>query len=134
MDIITMARELGKALQQDERYLRLQIARQHNDEDAVLQDLIGKFNLRRMELNQLISSKEKDQQAVARLDGEIKSLYHAIMENEHMHAFEQAKGEVDQLMNFINQILMGSINGEDPDTIEESASCGGNCEGCSGCH
>lgn len=133
MDIITMARELGKEIQKDERYLQMQIARQHNDEDAVLQELIGKFNLKRIELNQLISQKEKDPQAVSALDTEIKSLYHAIMENENMRAFDVAKQEVDGLMNFINQILIGSVNGEDPDAIEPSQGCSGSCEGCSGC-
>ena len=40
MDIIAMARELGKAIQQDERYKRIDAAKKANDADSVLQDLI----------------------------------------------------------------------------------------------
>ena len=45
MDIITMARELGKLIQQDERYKRIDAAKKANDEDEKLQELIAKFNL-----------------------------------------------------------------------------------------
>ena len=37
MDLIQLTRELGKAIQQDERYLRLQAAKQASDEDSHLQ-------------------------------------------------------------------------------------------------
>ena len=50
MDIIAMARELGKAIQQDERYKRIDAAKKANDEDQALQDLIVKFNMKRSEL------------------------------------------------------------------------------------
>ena len=33
MDVIELARELGKAIQQDERFLAMQIARQNSDND-----------------------------------------------------------------------------------------------------
>ena len=44
MDVIELARELGKAIQQDERFLSMQIARQNSDNDDELQQLIGEFN------------------------------------------------------------------------------------------
>lgn len=44
MDIIEMARDLGRALQADEKYQRYVNATLENDKDQVLQDLIGKFN------------------------------------------------------------------------------------------
>lgn len=40
MDIIAMARELGKAIQQDERYKRIDAAKTANDKDEELQQLI----------------------------------------------------------------------------------------------
>ena len=46
MDVIEMARELGKAIQQDERYKRIDAAKKANDEDSQLQELIVKFNLK----------------------------------------------------------------------------------------
>ena len=40
MDIIEMARELGKQIQQDDRYIALRLATQSNDEDQHLQDML----------------------------------------------------------------------------------------------
>ena len=52
MDLIQMAREMGKAIQATAEYQRVEAARKANDEDASLQDGIGRFNLKRMEMHQ----------------------------------------------------------------------------------
>lgn len=46
MDIIEQARELGRQIQKDDRYLKVQIAQQNSDNDKELQALIGEFNLK----------------------------------------------------------------------------------------
>ena len=47
MDVIEMTRELGKVLQQDDRYIAYNLAKQVNDNDAELQADIENFtNLR----------------------------------------------------------------------------------------
>ena len=51
MDVIEMARQLGHALQKDERYIKMATARQASDEDQELQNMIGEFNLKRLSLN-----------------------------------------------------------------------------------
>ena len=51
MDIIEQARELGRQIQKDDRYLKVQIAQQNSDNDKELQALIGEFNLKRMNIN-----------------------------------------------------------------------------------
>ncbi len=134
MDLIQMARDLGKAIQADERYKNLQAAKENNDMDNVLQEQIGAFNLKRVAINQEVTKKEKDQEKLEQLDQEIKELYHEIMTNPNMIAYNEAKNEADQLMSFINQILVGSINGEDPDAIQQQSGCSGSCGSCSGCH
>lgn len=134
MDIITMARELGKAIQQDERYKRIDAAKKANDADNQLQDLIVKFNLKRSELSNEMAQENKSPEKLNALDKELKELYAEVMANPNMAEFNAAKGEVDQMMNFISEILYGSVNGEDPDTIEMQAGCGGNCASCGGCH
>ena len=134
MDIITMARELGKLIQQDERYKRIDAAKKANDEDEKLQELIAKFNLKRSELSVEMSQENKNPEKLNQLDKELKALYQEVMANPNMAEFNAAKAEVDGMMNFISTILYGSVNGEDPDTIEMQASCGGSCSGCSGCH
>ena len=126
MDVIAMARQLGKALQQNEGYLRLMVAQQQNDADETLQALIGKFNT---ELNKT----DKDQARVTALNEEVRAVYGQIMDNENMAAYNKAKTEFDDTVDFVMQILRGSINGEDPDLIEKQSGCSGSCSSCSGC-
>ncbi len=133
MDIIEMARALGKAIQQDERYIRLSVARDNNDNDEKLQEMIGNFNLKRVEVNQEAARPDKDQAKLDTLNESIRALYKEIMDNPNMVEFNAAKEEIDSLMNFVNQILVLSVNGQDPDTVEQS-SCTGSCATCAGCH
>lgn len=135
MDVIAMTRQLGKAIQQDERYLKLMVAQQMNDADEELRSLIGKFNLKRIDLNSEINKGTKDQGKIAQINNEVKEIYAQIMSNKNMHAYNDAKNEVDGLMDFVMQILRGSLEGEDPDLIEkQSGGCSGSCSSCSGCH
>ena len=133
MDIIEMTRALGKAIQQDERYIRLSVARDNNDNDEKLQEMIGNFNLKRVEVNQEAARPDKDQAKLDALNESIRALYKEIMENPNMVEFNAAKEEIDSLMNFVNQILVLSVNGQEPDTVEQS-SCTGSCSTCAGCH
>ncbi len=133
MDVIAMARQLGKALQQDEGYLRLMVAQQQNDADETLQALIGKFNLARINLNTELNKTDKDQARVTALNEEVRAVYGQIMDNENMAAYNKAKTEFEDTVDFVMQILRGSINGEDPDLIEKQSGCSGSCSSCSGC-
>ena len=133
MDVIAMARQLGKALQQDEGYLRLMVAQQQNDADETLQALIGKFNLARINLNTELNKTDKDQARVTALNEEVRAVYGQIMDNENMAAYNKAKTEFDDTVDFVMQILRGSNNGEDPDLIEKQSGCSGSCSSCSGC-
>lgn len=134
MDVISLARDLGKALQQDESYIKMMQCAQVNDEDQALQDLIGKFNLKRVDLNTEINKEEKDQAKIDALNAEVREIYGELMTNASMNAYNEAKNELDGLVDFVLQILRGSINGDDPATIERSTGCSGSCSSCSGCH
>ena len=50
IDPITAARELGRAIQNSPQYAAMKAAEKACDEDASLQELIGDFNLVRMNL------------------------------------------------------------------------------------
>ena len=69
MDAIKAARELGKAIQADERYVRYNEAMKANDADMELQELIGEFNLARQNVA-LEMSKSKEEQNKEKLDTE----------------------------------------------------------------
>ncbi len=133
-NIIEKTRELAKLIQADPAYKALNDAREKNDNDAELQDLIGKFNLKRIELNQAMSESERNQDKINAADAELKEIYQKIMTNENMIAYDKATNEMSLIMNKINRIISGAANGEDPNTIDTEASCTGSCSSCSGCH
>ena len=133
MDVIQMTRELGKLIQADERYSAYQNAKDVNDKDEKLQELIGKFNIKRVELNTEMSKDDKDTEKLKALDVDIKNLYGDIMINPSMIAFNNAKTAMVDMLAQINTIITSSANGEDPETCPAS-SCTGSCSSCSGCH
>ena len=51
MDIIELTRQLGAALQQDERYCAFKAAQKANEEDDALNELIGKLQLLQLEIH-----------------------------------------------------------------------------------
>lgn len=130
-----MTRELGKAIQATPEYKRIVAAKAANDADVELQNLIEIFNMTRIKLSTAMQAEEKDEQLLAKLDKELKDTYTAVMGNKNMLEFNDAKQDIDRLMNQINTILTACVNGEDPDTCDaEPQSCGGSCSGCSGCN
>lgn len=131
--VIKMARKLAKLIQQENAYKSMMLAHANNDDDPELQELIGKFNLIKVELNQAMTEEKPEQEKLTRLDRELKETYQQIMDNENMKAFSIAKEEMDLLMRKINTIISAAINGENPDEVNVDA-CSGSCSTCGGCH
>lgn len=134
MDIIELAREIGRKIQSDDMYLKLKIAKQNSDEDKELQDLIGEFNLKRMAINNEATKDERDEKKIQELNIELRELYSKVMKNENMAAYNIAKQEMDSVLKRVTAIIMQSAEGEDPETTDYEESCTGSCSSCSGCH
>ena len=136
MNVIETARALGKALQEDERYIKYDAATKASDTDTNLQNKIGEFNMLRMQLSQEMSKPEKDADKMTSLDNDIKALYDEIMNMPAMKVFNEAKEEIDKLLQSVNYIISMAANGEDPMTCPEEPphNCSGSCSTCGGCH
>ena len=136
MDIISLAREIGKEIQQDQRYLNMQLAKQNSDDDQKLQDLIGEFNLKRMAINNEAQKTEQDADKMQVLNQELRHVYAQIMQNPNMTAYNQAKEELVALLQRVSAFIGQAADGEDPETTdyEQPSSCGGDCGSCGGCH
>lgn len=135
MDIITLAREIGKEIQKDQRYIDLETARKNSDEDESLQTAIGEFNLKRMAINNEAQKEDRDEDKLKELNDDLRNIYAQIMQNPNMTAYNEAKTELDTLVQRATAIISMSAEGEDPDTCDyEASSCGGNCASCGGCH
>lgn len=133
MDVIAKVRELGKAIQKDERFIRYAKARLDNDNNEELQALIGEFNIIRMELDKQLSGDEKDQVTVDELNIKLRDVYSKIMAAPAMVEYNTAKAELDHMVGEINTIISKCLDGEDPETCDTVA-CTGSCSTCGGCH
>ena len=134
MDCIDLFKRAAMALQTDSRYLALDQARKMNDSDEELQDMIGAFNLARMDLNNEISKTDRNDARVAELNEKVNTLYSQIMNDEGMIAYNEAKRECEALVSYIDAIINTAMNGGDPMAVQEpSASCTGSCSTCGGC-
>ena len=134
MDVIKCVRELGKAIQQDERFIRYAKARLENDNNEELQAAIGNFNIVRMELDREANAEERDEAKVKELNEKLRAVYSEIMSSAAMVEYNTAKVELDQLMNEVNTVISKTLEGEDPETCDTQAACTGSCSTCGGCH
>lgn len=137
MEIVKLTRELGKAIQQDERYTKFVAAREANEKDDELNELVGKMQLVHMSYQHEASKDDANEQKLEAYEEEFMGLHEKVMNNENMKAYEAAKNEIDNMMNHIVGILTECIKGEDPETCEppREHSCSGNCSSCgSDCH
>ena len=122
MDIIKMARELGAAIQQDERYLNFKKAREANEADKPLNDLIGELNLIQMNYQQEAQKEEPSEEKMQDFDQQFRAIYAQVMQNPNMVNYEVARKEVDGMMNYLMQILTLCVNGEDPAPVSRRKS------------
>ena len=134
MDMMDAARQLGKAIQQDERYLAYAAARQANDADEELQKQIGQFNLLKMQIDEAMDKEPRDDEKVAALNADLRKVYSSILINEHMQAYNAAKMALDEAVRRMNAVIDLCLAGEDPDTCEPAEGCTGSCSTCGGCH
>ena len=68
-----------------------------------------------------VSYTHLDTDKLMALDQEVKNLYGQIMANSNFDAFNQGKEELDHLMSYINAILQATVNGDNPDLVEDPA-------------
>jgi len=137
MEAIKAARELGKVIQADERFKEYHAAKEINDADKDLQELIGEFNLIRQKLGQQAMKRDddetKDQAKIEELNTEAQMVYARIMDNESMKRFTIAKNDMDKMIKEVTAIISLCCDGEDPDTCEAVNDCSGGCSSCAKC-
>ena len=134
MDVVEKARELGKVIQQDARYLAYMEARKVNEADGELNALIEKLNRIQLAYQEEDGKAAPDETVKAGYDRAFRETYALVMQNPNMAAYQEAKADVDDMMNYLMRLLALCVNGEDPDTCEVPEDCTGNCSGCAGCH
>lgn len=137
MTVIELTRQLGAAIQADDRFKAFDDAKKANEADEELNALIGKINLIQLSYqNEAAKGEEADEQKIEEYSKEFEELYREVMLNANMVKFESAKAAIDDMMNEIMGILALCIDGQDPATCEPEHEhhCGGECSSCGGCH
>jgi cell fate (sporulation/competence/biofilm development) regulator YlbF (YheA/YmcA/DUF963 family) len=135
MDVIKAARNLGAAMQEDERFVEYARTKLALDSDEVLQDLVGKFNVARMNIDRLGEQEERDEEKFREANLKLREIYDSIMNNETMKAYNDAKLGVDKMMADVMAIIQMCSEGADPETCEiPEGGCTGSCSTCAGCH
>ena len=135
MDIIEMTRELAKKLQQEDAYILLNTTQKAVEDDDELQEAIADFNMKRYELTQEVTKKDRDDAKVDELDKTVREMYDEITNNEKMVAYNNAQDEFNDMFEYVLHILQMAATGDDPDSIEkpEQGGCSGDCSSCGGC-
>lgn len=137
MEVIQAARELGKAIQSDQRYKDYIAAKDANDNDEGLQQLIGEFTLKRenLQLEANKSDESRDDEKVRKMNRELQDCYEKVMGNPNMANFAIVKNAMDNLLQEVQNIIALSCEGEDPETCEYKVrGCTSDCSACGGCH
>ena len=137
MSVIELTRQLGAEIQKDERYLAFAAAKEANEKDEALNALMGEIQMIQMNYQMEASKEEPDSAKMQEFEAEFNAKYESFMANENMQKYDEARAQVDAMMNYIMQILGLCVNGADPATCEPEQhdhSCDGSCSSCSGCH
>ena len=133
MDIIELARELGKAVQQDEDYIKMRIAEQNSESDEELCELIAKNNSIRDMISDEACKPDRDAVKLQELNREMRKVYAEIMSNENMAEFTKLRQQFDVKIHRVLAIIQNSAMGGNPETTDLSQGCSGSCSSCSGC-
>lgn len=137
MSLESALRALGKEIQADERFAALQVAAKANDADETLQAQMQEMQLISLKYQQEAEKgEEASQERIAELQQEYQDLYTKIMEGENMAKYSEAAAAMEQMAQYISQMIGLFFDGQDPETCEIPAqdACTHDCCTCGGCH
>ena len=127
MTVFELAAELGKALKEDAKLVRLADAKKAYEGDKVLQKYMVEYEVQQKALQVELVKEERDTLFIDVIQKRIDELYKLIMEHPVFVELNEAQAEVNELMNAVNNAISYEITGELP-------SCTHNCSTCGGCH
>ena len=128
MGIFELAAELGRALKEDVRLVRLEEARKAYEGDERVIKLATEYEVQQKAIQNEAMKEERNQVLIDMIQQRIDALYNEIVECESYKALEKAQNEVNDLMNMVNSTITFQITGETP------GSCTHDCSSCGGCH
>ena len=104
MTIFELATELGKALKNDEKLVRLADAKKAYEEDKVLQKYMVEYEVQQKALQVELTRDERDTLLIDVIQNRIDELYKLIMEHPVFVELNEAQADVNELMNAVNNM------------------------------
>ena len=128
MEIFEIAAQLGKALKEDERLVRLENAKKAYKESPTLGKMMIEYEVQQKALENEVVKPEKDTHFIDIIQNRINELYRQIMEDPAFVELNEAQQVVNELMNSVNTTIMFNVTGELPsDCTHNCSTCGGGC-------
>ncbi len=128
MDILEMAKELGKALEESELRAAVLEAEQIQNNDEKAQQLIGEYNLKRMQILQKAQKEELDEKGAMAVRQQMADEFDKLLQYEIIKNYVEAKDAFDSYYEQVKNIIEFYVNGE------KQGGCSGSCSTCAGCH
>lgn len=127
MTIFELAAQLGRALKEDDKLVRLDNAKKAYEGDKDLQKMMVEYEVQQKALQAELTKPERDTMLIDIIQKRINELYNAIMEHPIFVELNEAQAEVNELMNAVNNTITFEITGELPSCTGSCSTCGGGC-------
>ena len=127
MTVFELAVELGKALKEDEKLVRLANAKKAYEDDGDLQKMMVEYEVQQKALQVELTRDERDTLLIDNVQRRINELYNAIMAHPVFVELNEAQSDVNELMNAVNSTITFQITGETPSCTHDCSTCGGGC-------
>lgn len=126
MSIYSLAAELGKAIKEDERMIRMEKAKAAYEADDEIFKLLTEYNVQQQALTEIGDSGEIDTDIVTRIQDRLDEIYELITKNPLFVELDEAQAAVNELMATVNNTIMYNATG--------ATQCSHDCSTCGGCH
>ena len=127
MDIFELAAQLGRALKEDERLVKLNEAKKAYESDKELQKLMVEYEVQQKALQHEITKEERDTMFIDVIQKRINDIYETVMNHPVFVELNDAQSDVNELMNAVNNTITFEITGEMPSCTHDCSTCGGGC-------
>ncbi len=127
MTVFELAQELGKALKEDEKLVRLANAKKAYENDNVIKKYMVEYEVQQKALQVELVKEERDTLFIDVIQKRIDELYDLIMNHPIFIELNEAQAEVNELMNAVNNTISFEITGELPSCTHDCSTCGGGC-------
>ena len=127
MTIFELAAELGRALKNDDKLIKLAEAKKKYEEEHELQKMLIEYEVQQKALQVELTKEERDTMFIDVIQKRINDLYDAVMNHPVFIELNDAQAEVNELMNAVNNTITFEITGELPSCTHDCSTCGGGC-------